>query len=292
MGFLQRILGIGQGSREEAPSAAPKMKGIASQPSLAVGWTTDAGKVRSQNEDTAFVITAAHSSDESIPAFGLGVLADGMGGHQSGEVASSVAVRRVADYVIRQFYVPSLTSQERGTSQPSLNDLLVDAVREANQAVLRDAPGGGTTLTCALLLGRRVYIAHVGDSRAYLVDQDGMEQITRDHSLADRLIEMGQLSLEEAVDHPQRNVLYRAVGQDSALDVDIHVRTMPCGTRLLLCSDGLWSEVTEDMIQKMVMDTPSLQSACDRLVEAANTAGGHDNATAILMQVALGCGEE
>ena len=251
---------------------------------IKVGWATDVGEVRRHNEDTALVITATHDGDAPLPVFGLFVLADGMGGHQAGEVASSLAARSVAHHVISQFYLPTLLGQERDAALPALNEVLVAAVQAAHSAVARQVPGGGTTLTCALTLGSRAYIAHVGDSRAYIVAEGRLEQITHDHSLADRLVEMGQLTREEAAFHPQKNILYRAVGQNSVLEVDTHVRTIPCGGRLLLCSDGLWSMVSEAEIAHIIMTAPSLQAACDNLVTAANKAGGHDNITAILVE--------
>jgi serine/threonine protein phosphatase PrpC len=207
-----------------------------------------------------------------------------MGGHQAGEVASSLAARVVAHHIVRQFYLPTLASQERSTDQPALNDVLVDAVQAANIAVADNVPGGGTTLTCALVLGPRAYIAHVGDSRAYVITENGLDQVTHDHSLVDRLVELGQLTRDEAAIHPQKNVLYRAVGQSGMLEVDTYVRTIPRGGRLLLCSDGLWSMVSEAEMTRIVTTAPSLQAACESLVAAANEAGGYDNVTAILME--------
>jgi serine/threonine protein phosphatase PrpC len=169
------------------------------------------GKVRRHNEDTALIIAAVHDGDDALPAFGLFVLADGMGGHQAGEIASSLAARTVAHHIVRQLYLPTLISREHGTDQPALHEALVDAVQAANAAVAKQVPGGGTTLTGALLIGPRAYIAHVGDSRAYVVTEEGLDQITHDHSLVDRLVELGQLTPAEAATHPQKNVLYRAI---------------------------------------------------------------------------------
>jgi protein phosphatase len=207
-----------------------------------------------------------------------------MGGHQAGEVASSLAARAVTHYITRELYLPILVRDERDTGQPSLREVLVDAVRAANDMVADRVPGGGTTLTCALLLGPRAYIAHVGDSRAYVITETGdLEQITHDHSLVDRLVELGQLTRDEAAVHPQKNVLYRAVGQGGTLEVDTYVRTISGNEKLLLCSDGLWGMVGEAEIAEIVSTSPSLQEACDKLVVAANNAGGRDNITAILV---------
>jgi serine/threonine protein phosphatase PrpC len=195
----------------------------------------------------------------------------------------------VAHHIIQQLYLPTLVVEEQSADQPALNEVLVNAVQAANRAVATRVPGGGTTLTCALLLGPRAYVAHVGDSRAYLVKQaDGLDQVTHDHSLVDRLVELGQLTRDEAEVHPQKNVLYRAIGQSGLLDVDTYVRTVSKGARLLLCSDGLWSMVSETEIPAIITAAPSLQIACDDLVAAANHAGGHDNITAILVEPPLG----
>ncbi len=287
MQFLRNLLGLEKTSASASSTLSPPMA-PSTQPRLKVGWATDVGEVRRHNEDTALIITAAHDGDDTLPMFGVFVLADGMGGHQAGEVASSLAARVVAHHIMRQFYLPTLVSQEHGTDQPALNDVLVDAVRAANSAVADRVPGGGTTLTCALVLGPRAYIAHVGDSRAYVVTEEGLDQITHDHSLVDRLVELGQLTRDEATIHPQKNVLYRAIGQSGLLEVDTYVRTVPHGGCLLLCSDGLWSMVSETEITHIITTASSLQAACEDLVAAANRAGGYDNITAILMEPPLG----
>ena len=288
MRFLRNFLG--QETREVSdPGPSQPAAAAVVQSRLRFGWATDVGQARRHNEDTALVITAIHDGDDTTPAFGLFTLADGMGGHQAGEIASSLAARTVAHHIIRQLYLPTLVRQEHGTDQPALNEVLVSAVQEANGAVSRRVPGGGTTLTCALMLGPRVYIAHVGDSRAYVVTEaNGLDQITHDHSLVDRLVELGQLTHDEAANHPQKNVLYRAVGQSGVLEVDTYVRTIPDGERLLLCSDGLWSMVSETDIAEIIMTAPSLQTACASLIAAANDAGGSDNITAILVESPLG----
>jgi protein phosphatase len=281
--FLRALL-----NRQQTPRSVPGPVSSANATRrLEAAWATSVGEVRRHNEDTALVITAAHDGDGKLSSFGLCILADGMGGHQSGEVASSLAARAVAHHLMGQFYLPSLIGQEHDTYQPALNEVLVDAVREANSAVEKQVPGGGTTLTCALVLGSRAHIAHVGDSRAYIISEGKMEQITHDHSLVDRLIELGQLSPDEAAEHPQRNVLYRAVGQSGLLEVDTHIRSIPDGGSILLCSDGLWGMITEAQMLDIVTDASSHQAACDSLVAAANKAGGRDNITVILMRPPL-----
>lgn len=280
MEFLRHLLR----QKRPTPGVATPSEAVRTLPRLRVGWATDVGEVRHHNEDSALVITAAHDGNDALPAFGLFILADGMGGHQAGEIASSLAVRTVAYQVVHRLYLPALIGQGQDSEQPTLHEVLVDAVQAANDAVAEQVPGGGTTLTCALVVGSQAYIAHVGDSRAYIVTEAGLDQITHDHSVVDRLVELGQLTRDEAADHPQKNVLYRAVGQSGVLEVDTYVRTLPPGSRLLLCSDGLWGSVSEAEITRIVMTTPSLQVACESLVTAANRAGGRDNITAILVE--------
>jgi len=284
--YLRRFLGC-----EPAASAARSPSGEDSQSTpgrLQLGWVTDVGQVRDHNEDTALVFTAVQDGDDEYPGFGLFVVADGMGGHRAGEVASSLAARTAVHQITRQSYLPSLLGSERDASHPALTEVLIDAMQAANKAVSEDVPGSGTTLICALVLGTQAYIAHVGDSRAYALTDSGLEQITQDHSIVERLIASGQLTREEAVDHPQRNVLYRAVGQSSTLEVETHVRKIRPGEYLLLCSDGLWDLVGDEDIVDLIRAATSPQRACENLVAAANEAGGRDNITAILWRSPLG----
>jgi len=284
MGFLRNLLGLKKPPDTSLPSTlASQSVSTGTDVKFNVGWVTDVGKVRRHNEDTVLVFVSAHDGNDALPTFGLFILADGMGGHQAGEVASSLAARTAAHYIIQALYLPTLINWEHNDSQPALNELLIAAVQAANDAVLQKAPGAGTTLTCALMLGPRAYVAHVGDSRAYVASEEGLQQITHDHTLVDRLIEMGQLTRDEASTHPQKNVLYRAVGQDGKLEADIHTYTIPENGHLLLCSDGLWSMVAESEMGKIVAASPTPQTACEALVAAANQAGGHDNVTVILV---------
>jgi serine/threonine protein phosphatase PrpC len=146
-------------------------------------------------------------------------------------------------------------------------------------------PEGGTTLTCALVLGSNAFLAHVGDSRAYLISRDTIRRITTDHSLVNRLIELGQITAQEALQHPQRNVLYRALGRPGNTEVDTHLQSLPADSALLLCTDGLWSTVAEDEVLSIIGAAPSPQIACNHLVDRAIEHGSDDNVTAVLVQV-------
>ncbi len=243
------------------------------------------GKQRDHNEDSVLALTSTMSgSTEGIP-FGLYIVADGMGGHQFGEVASNAAIRIMGGNITKKFhsYLYSLPTQ---TLQDSLQEVMETSILEAHQYVQREAPGSGTTVTAALVLGQQVTIAHVGDSRAYAVYPDGrMEVITRDHSLVKRLEELGHLSKDEAENFPHRNVLIRALGQGESLEADIFTVPFPQPGYLMICSDGLWGVLNESDIFRMIIDAPNLHRACQNLVEAANAAGGPDNITVILAQM-------
>ena len=243
------------------------------------------GKQREHNEDSLLAITSTISgSADGIP-FGLYIVADGMGGHQFGEVASNAAVRIMGGSITKKFhsYLYSLPTQ---ALQESLQEVMESSIMEAHQYVQREAPGSGTTVTAALVLGQQVTIAHVGDSRAYSVYPDGrIEPITRDHSLVKRLEELGHLSKDEAVNFPHRNVLIRALGQGESLEADIFTIPFPQTGYLMICSDGLWGVISEKDIFRSIAEAPNLHRACRNMVEAANLAGGPDNITVILAQM-------
>jgi len=243
------------------------------------------GKQRELNEDSLLAITSTMAGNSGNLPFGLYIIADGMGGHQFGEVASNAAIRTVAGYVLRKFH-SYLFQIKTDTMDESFQEIMLAAVSEAQRAIQREAPGSGTTLTAALVLGQQITVAHVGDSRAYFVYPDGrIEAITRDHSLVKRLEELGHISPEEAENYPHRNVLYRALGQGEILEPDIFTVAFPQPATLMICSDGLWGVVSEQDLIRSINESPNLQRACQNLVTAANTAGGPDNISVVLAQL-------
>ena len=243
------------------------------------------GKQRELNEDCLLAITTTMAGNSGNLPFGLYVIADGMGGHQFGEVASNAAIRSVAGFILRKFQ-PYLFQVKTDTMDESFQEIMLAAVAEAQRAIQLEAPGSGTTLTAALVLGQQITVAHVGDSRAYFVFPDGrIETITRDHSLVKRLEELGHITPEEAVNYPHRNVLYRALGQGEILDPDIFTLAFPQPGYLMICSDGLWGVVAEQDIVRSIVEAPNLQRACQNLVSAANIAGGPDNISVVLVQL-------
>jgi protein phosphatase len=307
MSFVRKLWGRQTDKADKAASTSPGVEaphatspsvpaadlgpvGLATHPGLSqvrqlsVGYSSDVGRFRDHNEDTALAFQAIHLGDDPSDPFGFFAVTDGMGGHRAGEVASSLAARLVSHAVLHRVFLPYLLERTPDTAAASLTEILRDAVQNANDQVHEQVPGGGTTLTCALILGRRAYIAHVGDSRAYLLTKQNIKQVTQDHSYVNRLIELGELSPEEAAVHPQRHVLYRAIGQGDDLDVDTYHQPLPPESRILLCSDGLSGMVSEEEIGRIIASAATPQDACERLLAAANEAGGPDNITAVLIE--------
>jgi len=252
---------------------------------LQFGQSTDVGMVRTNNQDSMLTFYYSSRSVDNRPDFGLFIVADGMGGHHDGEKASAIVTRTVTHHVLNNIFQPLLTDINGEIDRPPLTESLTEAIQTANATVLVDVPDGGTTVTAVAVVGDLAYFAHVGDSRAYLVTKDGIEQVTRDHSLVQRLIELGQLTPEEAIDHPQGNVLYRAIGQNESLEVDALTRRLPSNSYLLLCSDGLWGLVDDNTLLRTIRENPQPQVACDKLVAIANTMGGKDNITAVILHM-------
>jgi protein phosphatase len=183
-----------------------------------------------------------------------------------------------------EIYTP-LVSLNPKQGELSFQEVFYTGIEKANSEIIKNSYGGGTTVTAVLIVGDQMTIAHVGDSRVYSVDEKGkLEALTRDHSLVKRLQELGQITPEEAAVHPQRNVLYRALGQGEPFDPEIIATQRPDSGYLLICSDGLWSIVDGKLISSVFKSGVSAQDICDRLIDSANDAGGPDNISAILVE--------
>lgn len=224
---------------------------------------TDPGLTRTGNEDSFLF-------QEPLYA-----VADGMGGHRAGEIASRIAVQELLD------------SAPRAADAKALSR----AIRSANRAVIESAgksrtrTGMGTTLTAAMVDGTHIAIAHVGDSRAYLLHDRRLERITEDHSMVADLVRQGTITEEDARFHPQRSVITRALGSDPEMVADVYEATATAGDRLLLCTDGLSGMLTDDFIADILLTEPDPGEAATRLVEAANRAGGYDNITVVVVDI-------
>lgn len=230
---------------------------------LSFGSRTDVGHVRDHNEDSLIVVP---------PLFAV---ADGMGGHEAGEVASELTIKTLSELAPDH---PDAQALERAVEAANLNVL-----RAPSDGIGRE--GMGTTLTAAMIEGERLLIAQVGDSRAYLLHQGELQQLTRDHSLMMDLIEAGQITPEQARVHPNRSVITRAIGSDPNMKPDIYELNISSGDRLLLCSDGLSTMLEDDEIQSIMRHTPYPQQCASNLVDAALQAGGYDNVTVVVVDV-------
>jgi serine/threonine protein phosphatase PrpC len=287
MDFLQRFLARERPNSGDAHHTSVEEQNYANAlailpPGLTVAKISDIGQIRERNEDAYLAVDLTLQNDEGLVPLGLFVVADGMGGHQKGEIASSLAAQVSAHHIMQDVFLPFLSSNEENPRRP-INEALIQAVQAANLAVYQQVPEAGTTLTMALVFGQKVYVAHVGDTRAYSFTQATLHQITQDHSLVARLVELGQATPEEALTHSHRNVLYRAIGQAGSLEVDTYLHPFPVSSCLLLCSDGLWGTISDEEIADILMYAPNPQQALERMVAVANQKGGDDNITAVLV---------
>lgn len=255
---------------------------------LRVGRHTDVGMVRDLNEDSLLTLELDRVHRSISRPIGLYVVADGMGGHAAGDVASGLAMNTIAERMATHLLVPQLSS-DIDTEDFDAQLWLANAIQAANSAVYthRQLTGTnmGTTLVAALLIGDTAHIANVGDSRAYLIaHNNSIHQITTDHSLVERLVALGQISPDEARIHPQRNVIYRTIGDKNEAEIDFFTEKLNPGDSLLLCSDGLSGKLEDAEIWRLVNRARSPQEACEELVQAANDSGGDDNITVIIVQ--------
>jgi PPM family protein phosphatase len=263
-----------------------------SEPLLRAAQRCHVGAVRPRNEDSCLTFVATSGGKEPVLPFGLFIVADGMGGHFAGDEASKQASRMVAEQILTHIYMPMLRGNGVASAhspQQPVQEVMERAVQSANQALFSPDPDkdSGTTLTAVLICGRRLYLAHVGDSRAYLLQDGELEQLTTDHSYVQRLRTVGQITAEEAASHPHRNVLYRAVGQGGELEIETYTRSLTRPGKLVVCSDGLWGLAPEVMIQSVLEDDLNLQEMADKLTSLALQGGGHDNITIIVVEFAV-----
>lgn len=255
---------------------------------IAVGAKTDVGLKRPHNEDDLCV----------DPEVGLYVVCDGMGGRNAGEIASRLAVEVIQKHIRearRNANLPMVGTYVRQFS--SFTNRLASAIRLANQTIRDtaknrpDQEGMGTTVVSAMLNGQALSVAHVGDSRMYLIRGNTIEPLTADHSLVGEQVRRGMLTEEEAERSPQKNIITRALGIDDAVDVELDEVPLVQGDELLLCSDGLTRGVKPAEVLEVVRREKDPQSAAERLVALANAAGGLDNTTVILVSIQHGAGE-
>ena len=258
---------LGMGRKRRAPRLAGR--------SVIAATLSDCGQVRDSNEDSVYVEPPA--SREASSRGVLCALADGMGGYAAGEVASRMAVEGVRN----RYYAGASTF---------IVDALKSAIEAANLDVWQTAQrqvetsGMGCTLTAAVILGEDLVIGHVGDSRAYLVHEDAIAQITRDHSWVGEQVETGALTRDEANRHPQRNVILRAIGARSTVDVDLIQEKVVAGDTVVLCSDGLCTVVSDEETGRIVVEAPP-ERAARALIDLANQRGAPDNVSVAILRI-------
>lgn len=266
---------------------------------------TDVGRVRDENEDIVFQKVFDAPDGDPI---GLFVVADGIGGRLAGQIASYWAVEvvkndlsdliayqdpRATDRFSREEVLRMWTAATTGVDPGSLQERVATAVDRANSVVREyarrrpeDARNAGTTLCLALVHGLQAVVANVGDSRAYMLRDGRLRQITKDHSVVQRMIDAGEVQADAFFTHPLRNVIYRSLGARDTVESDIFTLALASGDYLLLCSDGLWEMVRDaNTIASIIGAAASVRAACQQLVAAANAAGGRDNIGVVLAQV-------
>ncbi len=255
---------------------------------LAIGYASHAG-MRELDEDSlcAFTLAGVYES-VADPLLGLFIVADGMGGHEGGEVASKMTVQLVARGMIRRLLLRHFLGEFQGQAAAVLA-LLPSIIAEANKKIYdlaqERSSDMGSTITLALIMNGTAYIANVGDSRTYIYRQGKLRQITTDHSLVASLVQAGVLAPEEIFTHPDRNVIYRSLGAKPTVEVDTFEEPLAPGDTLLLCCDGLWEAIRDEGIEEVLLAYPDPQSACTEMIRRANLAGGEDNISVIVVTV-------
>jgi len=281
-GFWQRVGLAHHNQATLATAFAPCQP--ASPPLFRIGCDTARGADRIYNEDSFFFWSSlVRRAYEYVP-LGFCIVADGMGGQADGERASEMATRIVAGQVLGQICVPFLEDGQAHVSPRPINEVLVSVLEAASSMIYEEQRGAGTTLTAALLMGQSLFLAHAGDSRAYLFSHGKLERLTEDHSLVGRLLQAGAISAQEALQHPQRNLVYRSLGQAEELRPDCSTREFAAGDRLLLCTDGIWSVMPDEALQEALAIAATPHATCERLVSVARERGSDDDATAILVE--------
>lgn len=240
---------------------------------------SDAGVIRDVNEDSYDVLDMGYPEK---PAFFL--VADGMGGHNAGEIASNTAVKFVKEYIINNS--EELFSPDDNKIMESIEKILWEANSLLRQKSRDDnkCEGMGTTFILACIFNGKIYVGHVGDSRAYIIRGENIIRITEDHSYTEELVKLGRITREQAEEHPGKNVITRALGCKDDIDVDKYVHDIFAGDTIVLCTDGLSNKLGETDIARIVIDSRNPEEASRVMIDMANRLGGEDNVTVIVVQ--------
>lgn len=235
---------------------------------------TDTGQVRSINQD-CFDFSTLNSKSSCA------VVCDGMGGTKAGEVASLLACETVKKYIVENF--------KKNLSEEKIKELIINSIKISNEEILKKASedkrylGMGTTIVLALVCEDIVHIAHIGDSRAYIISEGKIEQLTKDHSMVQEMVESGEITSEQAKNHPKKNIITRALGVNKDIEIDYTFTNLKENDAIFLCTDGLSNYIDDKNILKYIKKY-SGQEIVDRLIDKANKLGGNDNITALIMQ--------
>ena len=239
-------------------------------------WSlTDQGRVRMQNQDACSYLQFELGDGTEILA---AVVCDGMGGAKAGNIASEIAVETFMEELRKDFYAPSVTDVQMLCAVKTANRLIYEKAQSDP-----DYEGMGTTLVAAVTDGSHVTVANVGDSRCYLIRDGGIQQLTKDHSVVEDMVDRGEIERADAWKHPRRNYITRALGAEEQVECDLFFRELEPGDVLLLCSDGLSNMVPDLDILKELSAPKSVSDTADRLVEMANEAGGKDNISVVVI---------
>lgn len=295
---LQEVLGLARiGALTDADSWVTALSALSQNQRAVVGLKTEIGAkshvgvVRELNEDALLTLDLKLDIAGRAVNAGLYVVADGMGGHAAGEVASSLAVQGMANVVSQALLELSVDSSQ-GVTDAQLNDLAQRAAERANLAVYEEGRRRdndmGTTLTFALVVGDRCVIGNVGDSRTYLFRAGQLQRISKDHSLVQRLVDMGQIQPDEVYTHPHRNAILRSLGEKPQVELDLFPLRLQPDDVVFCASDGQWEMVRDSRMNEIIAETPDLQAAADQLIVEGNQNGGEDNITAVLVRFRQG----
>lgn len=289
--ILRRALALEKGERYPSlPALKQDLLALSQSVHIRSAWRTDVGQVRDHNEDAILVKEVGQGTIAGNDFTGLYIVSDGMGGAEAGEVASQIAIRTVARQVEEAWAHTGLKSGLENDSDAATRETSLRAsVEAANTQIVQygkdhpESAGLGATIVAALVRAGHLTVAWVGDSRVYLLENGELQQLSHDHSLVARLVEIGQLTEEEALTHEHRNVLIRSLGSKENVVVDTLSRPLKPGVRLLLCSDGLTSHVLDPAISDIVSRHRAPSEAALELTVAANTGGGSDNTSVIVV---------
>ncbi len=263
---------------------------------LVASSSSDAGMVRRSevNEDSTLALLFERVHESSSMPMGIFVVADGMGGHANGQGASRATIGMISERIVRELIMPPLSAEKAGESGKSMDEeallaLLHGSIEDANTALCqmnqRDKSDMGSTLTGFMLVGDHAYIFNVGDSRTYMLRDEKLYQLTHDHSLVGQLVAGGLIEPEDVYTHPQRNQIFRSIGDKLNVQIDLFKQQVHPGDILLSCSDGLWEMVRDPQITDILNHATDPQTACMQLIEAANANGGEDNVSAVVVFV-------